>query len=81
MKKDNIELSIKVESKNFVDLIVGEIWELQGIVYILLSQSISHWSGRVLFWYGLASIILGMVKQLLAKSRDIKELKAELESK
>lgn len=70
MKKETLKLSIFADGTNLRDLLQGEMWEVVGVSYIILSYQISGWFSWVLFFYGLMSIILGLVKQILSRYKE-----------
>ena len=69
-KKEQFELKIYADGTNLRDLLQGEMWEVVGVAYIILSYQISGWFSWALFFYGLMSIILGLIKQTLAKYKE-----------
>lgn len=74
--KDEFQLKVSVDSTNLRDLLQGEIWEVVGVVYIILSYQIGGWFSYVLFCYGIVNIFLGMIKQMTSRIKEKLEKKA-----
>lgn len=68
--KERFELKIFADGTNLRDLLQGEMWETVGVAYIILSYQINGWFSWVVFFYGLISIILGLIQQLLARYKE-----------
>jgi hypothetical protein len=73
--KDEFQLKVSVDGTNLRDLLQGEMWEVVGVAYIILSYQIGGWFSQVLFYYGIMSIVLGMIKQMTSRIKEKLEQK------